>query len=180
MSETDRLQLLVEDLLDFSKLEANRALSLNRARLDLRQELNNAVLTLEQRTRPLGITVDYAADCDSAFVLADRNKLRQVFTNIADNAVKYSPRRGRIAVELHTAEGRAVYSVTDEGPGIPADEVDKVTQKYYRASNSVYGTGLGLALVNEIVSAHGGTLHIESEMGKGTRVTVSLPLDDTD
>ena len=180
MSETDRLQLLVEDLLDFSKLEANRALSLNRARLDLKQELNNAVLTLEQRTRPLGISVEYAADCDSAFVLADRNKLRQVFTNIADNAVKYSPRRGRIAVELHTAEGRAVYSVTDEGPGIPADEVDKVTQKYYRASNSVYGTGLGLALVNEIVSAHGGTLKIESEMGKGTRVTVSLPLDDTD
>ncbi len=180
ISETDRLQQLVEDLLDFSKLEANRALSLSRTRLDLRQELNTAVLTLEQRAKQLGISVRYDPECDELFVNADRNKLRQVFTNISDNAVKYSPRRGTIYVRLYEADGYAAFSIRDEGSGIPADEVDKVTQKYYRASNSVYGTGIGLSLVNEIVKAHSGKLVINSVFGSGTEVIVMLPPDGTD
>ena len=85
--------------------------------------------------------------------------------------------RGDITVDLE--EDHIKIVLADEGPGIPADEVDKVTKKYYRASNSVYGTGIGLALVNEIVKAHDGQLMINSVFGSGTEVAVMLPLDET-
>ena len=174
--EADRLSLLVEDLLDFSRLEAKRDLNLYLANLDLAAELGDAVLTVAQRARKLGVEVRYREPQQAVIVSADKNRLKQVFTNIFDNALKYSSRKKSITVKLETHNGYAEVSIRDRGPGIPKEELDKVTQRYYRASNSVYGTGIGLSLVNEIMSAHGGKLLIESALGRGTTVRLLLPL----
>jgi signal transduction histidine kinase len=175
-SETERLSGLVEDLLDFSRLESKRKLSYDPVMLDLGAELSDAVLTLEQRAQKLGIIVKYSEPDYPVIVDADKNRLRQVFTNVFDNALKYSSRKKTITVRLTTEEDSAVISVKDRGPGIPADEIPRVTERYYRASNSVYGTGIGLSLVDEIMRSHGGTVRIESELGHGTTVFLTLPL----
>ena len=175
-SETERLSGLVEDLLDFSRLESKRKLSYDPVMLDLGAELSDAVLTLEQRAQKLGIIVKYSEPDYPVIVDADKNRLRQVFTNVFDNALKYSSRKKAITVRLTTEEDSAVISVKDRGPGIPADEIPRVTERYYRASNSVYGTGIGLSLVDEIMRSHGGTVRIESELGHGTTVFLTLPL----
>jgi len=175
-SEADRLSLLVEDLLDFSRLEARRELTLDLQQLDLVAELSDATLTVQQRARKQGIEVKFTEPDEAVIVFADKNRLKQVFTNIFDNALKYSPRKKAITVKLEQTDGFAVVSIRDRGPGIPKDELSKVTQRYYRARNSVYGTGIGLSLVNELMHAHGGQLLIESELGHGTTVKLLLPL----
>ena len=175
-SETERLSGLVEDLLDFSRLESHRELTHEPVMLDLGAELSDAVLTLEQRAQKLGITVKYSEPDDPVIVDADKNRLRQVFTNVFDNALKYSSRKKTISVRLTVEGDNAVISVRDRGPGIPKEEIPRVTERYYRASNSVYGTGIGLSLVDEIMRSHGGSLRIESELGHGTTVFLTLPL----
>ncbi len=175
-SETERLSGLVEDLLDFSRLESHRELTFSPVTLDLGAELSDAVLTLEQRAQKLGIIVKYSEPDYPVIVEADKNRLRQVFTNVFDNALKYSSRRKTISVRLEVDGDDAVISVRDRGPGIPKDEISKVTERYYRASNSVYGTGIGLSLVDEIMKSHGGSLRIESELGHGTTVYLTLPI----
>ena len=175
-SETERLSGLVEDLLDFSRLESHRNLSYDPVMLDLGAELSDSVLTLDQRAQKLGITVKYTEPEYPVIVDADKNRLRQVFTNVFDNALKYSSRKKTISVKLAVDGDSAVISVKDRGPGIPKEEIPKVTERYYRASNSVYGTGIGLSLVDEIMKAHGGSVRIESELGHGTTVILTLPL----
>ena len=124
----------------------------------------------------LGIIVKYSEPDYPVIIEADKNRLRQVFTNVFDNALKYSSRRKTISVRLEVDGDDAVISVRDRGPGIPKDEISKVTERYYRASNSVYGTGIGLSLVDEIMKSHGGSLRIESELGHGTTVYLTLPI----
>ena len=175
-SETERLSGLVEDLLDFSRLESHRNLSYDPVMLDLGAELSDSVLTLDQRAQKLGITVKYTEPEYPVIVDADKNRLRQVFTNVFDNALKYSSRKKTISVRLSVDGDSAIISVKDRGPGIPKEEIPKVTERYYRASNSVYGTGIGLSLVDEIMKAHGGSVRIESELGHGTTVILTLPL----
>ena len=144
--------------------------------LDLGAELSDAVLTLEQRAQKQGIIIKYSEPEYPVFVNADKNRLRQVFTNVFDNALKYSARKKTISVKLTASDTEAVISVRDRGPGIPKDEIPRVTERYYMASNAVYGTGIGLSLVDEIMKAHKGSLRIESELGHGTTVYLTLPI----
>jgi len=178
-SETERLSGLVEDLLDFSRLESHRELTHVPVMLDLGAELSDAVLTLEQRAQKQGVLVKYSEPDYPVIVNADKNRLRQVFTNVFDNALKYSPRKKTISIKLTANGDEAVISVRDRGPGIPKDEIPKVTERYYRASNSVYGTGIGLSLVDEIMRAHGGSIKIQSDLGHGTTVFLYLPIHNT-
>jgi two-component system, OmpR family, sensor histidine kinase VicK len=111
-------------------------------------------------------------------VRGDRQRLEQVFNNLLDNAVKYSPRGGRIQISLDSGDGRHRVWVQDDGIGIPDGEILLVGRRFFRASNvstGYPGVGLGLSLAREILERHAGDLRIESELGKGTRVTVSLP-----
>ena len=175
-SETERLSGLVEGLLDFSRLESHRQLTYDPVMLDLGAELSDAVLTLEQRAQKQGVIIKYSEPDYPVLVNADKNRLRQVFTNVFDNALKYSSRKKTISIRLSVDGDDAVISVRDRGPGIPKDEIPRVTERYYMASNAVYGTGIGLSLVDEIMKAHNGTLRIESELGHGTTVYLTLPL----
>jgi signal transduction histidine kinase len=118
-----------------------------------------------------------SADTD-VVVDADRTRLEQVAANLIDNAVKYTPPGGRVDVEVRRENGNAVLRVRDTGPGIPPDELPRIWTRLFRgdASRAERGLGLGLSLVKAIVEAHGGTVAVESEPGKGSTFTVSLPL----
>lgn len=178
MSETDRLSLMVEDLLDFSRMQTGE-LSIVMAPIDVIAELSEAVMTFEKRAEGLGIELLYEEPEQSKPVLADRNRIRQVFSNLLDNAIKYSRRGDTVTVKAIHLEDRITVCIEDTGIGIPEKDLGRITEKFFRASNSVTGSGIGLAVVKEIVDRHGGLLSIESELGSGTVICVSLPLYKT-
>ena len=109
-------------------------------------------------------------------MLADKNRLRQVLINILDNALKYSPRGGTIHTALAREDEFAVISIRDEGPGIDPEDLSHIKTKFYKGKGAVRGSGIGLAVVDEIVAASGGRFDIESTLGEGTLVKIALPL----
>ncbi len=113
-------------------------------------------------------------------VQADRDRLAQILINLVDNAVKYTPRGGRVTVRARpVAAARVAIAIEDTGVGIPAEDLPRITERFYRVdkarSRELGGTGLGLAIVKHLVAAHGGQLEIESEVERGTIVRVTLP-----
>ena len=175
INETERLSVMVEDLLDFSRLEGKSELNYYFEDLDLLDELNDAVNTVQQRANKLGIKVNYDAPYDEIIINGDKNRIKQVLVNILDNAIKYSNSSQQdINVFVNIDNDQVHISIEDHGSGIPEDEISKVTEKFYRASNSVYGTGIGLSISKEIMEAHNGTLSIESQIDKGTTVTLTF------
>ncbi len=174
-SETDRLYNMVEELLDFSRLQNGR-LTVKMQLLDLVAETTDAALFLEPRCEQNALTLEYNEPEAAIPVEADPNRLRQVFINIMDNAVKYSVMGGKITVKVWAGEKNAFVEVMDQGRGIPPEDLENVKAKFYKGRNSVRGSGIGLALVDEIMHAMNGTLDLRSTLGKGTVVTLGLPL----
>ena len=173
-TETDRLYTMVEELLDFSRLQ--NGIKLNCQVLDLVAEATDAALFVEARIRQEGLHFVYAEPPDPYPVWADPARLHQVFINILDNAIKYSAPGGRITVKLWAGEYKAFIELIDQGRGIPPEDLENVKTKFYKGSNSVRGSGIGLALVDSIMTALDGTMDIKSTLGRGTVVTLGLPL----
>lgn len=170
--EADRLYDMVEELLDFSRMQDG--LKLERELLDLAAEVEEAVLLSGARASGLGVALLYTAPELPVPVMADKNRLRQVMVNLLDNAIKYSYTGGDITVEI-LQDGASVFVVvTDEGQGISPEDLEYVTQRFYKGKGSMRGSGIGLAVVDEIVQAHGGELTITSEVNRGTQVTIRL------
>ncbi len=111
-------------------------------------------------------------------VLADKNLIRYIMTNLLVNAIKYSPKNSKILFSLICQQEEAILTIEDRGIGIPSEELDKLFDSFYRASNvgDIPGTGLGLSVVKQLVDLHGGNIKVESELAKGTTFTVALPL----
>ena len=174
-NETDRLSLMVEDLLDFSRLQAG-GISLDRVPLNIVTELSEIIMTFEKRADGQGIRLIYIEPEESVQILADRNRMRQVFSNLLDNAIKYTKRGGSINISVENENSMVTVKVKDTGIGIPEEDIDRITEKFFRARNSFPGSGIGLAVVSEIVALHEGGFFVESELGEGTVVGVSLPL----
>ena len=174
-NETVRLYNMVEELLDFSRLQNGR-IQMNNHPLDLVAELTDAVLFCEARIRQEGMILSYIEPEEMIPVYADPDRLRQVFINILDNAIKYSAPGGRITVKLWKVQYKAFIEIIDQGRGIPPEDLENVKTKFYKGSNSVRGSGIGLALVDSIMTALDGTLDIKSTLGRGTVVTLGLPL----
>ena len=174
-NETARLYNMVEELLDFSRLQNGR-LKMSCHPLDLVAELTDAVLFCEARIQREGLLLSYSEPEEMIPVYADPNRLRQVFINILDNAIKYSAPGGRITVKIWQGEYKAFIEIIDQGRGIPPEDLDNVKTKFYKGSNSVRGSGIGLALVDSIMTALDGTFDIQSTLGRGTVVTLGLPL----
>ena len=172
--ETRRLSQMVEDLLDFSKMQGGR-FTLSRANTDILAELGDAVLMYAQKSRSDGIKISYDEPVMLPFIYGDKNRIRQVFINIIDNAVKYSRENGTVTVTASAENDFVVISVADNGYGIKASDLPKVKQKFYKANNKKHGSGIGLAVADEIITLHGGTLEIESTEDVGTKVTIRLP-----
>lgn len=172
--ESERLSGLVEELLDFSRLQNGR-LRLIVSRLDILSELDEAVYMFTDRARTEHKQLHYEETTALPPVYGDVDRLRQVFVNIIDNALKYTSPGGTITVSSREDNGWVRVSIRDTGCGIPAEHLPNVKKKFYKANQLVRGSGIGLAVADEIARLHGGSLDIQSQEGVGTTVTISLP-----
>lgn len=172
--ETQRLSQMVEELLDFSRIEDGR-FTLNKETTDILAELGEAVLIYTERARDLGIEFEYEEPDMLPFVFGDAARLRQVFINIIDNAVKYSNEGGKVSIEAFDEDREVVVLISDNGVGISSADLPRVKEKFYKANQTRRGSGIGLAVASEIVEMHGGKLILNSELGKGTTVMIRLP-----
>ncbi len=173
-AETERLSAMVEELLDFSRLQ-NGGLKLQKTNMDILAEVADAVLIYAERARQDGLVINYNEPDDIVMVFGDKNRIRQVFINIIDNAIKYSKEHGIINIDVDISAEKVTISIQDGGCGISAEDLPKIKKRFYKANNTVRGSGIGLAVADEIVAMHGGTLDIASEQGSGTTVTITLP-----
>lgn len=177
IGETERLSVMVEELLDFSRLQSGRMI-LQPMKLDIIAELSEAVLTFEQRAIREKKDLIYSENDDIIPVMGDKNRLRQVFVNIIDNALKYSDEGGSVTITaIRTEKGFVDIAVKDTGIGIPADQLEKVKTKFFKGNATRRGSGIGLAVADEIIRMHGGEINLDSIEGEGTTVTIRLPID---
>ncbi len=173
-SETERLSQMVEELLDFSRIQDNR-LTLVMDTIDILAELTETVLIYQERARALGIKLNYYEPQMLSFVYGDKNRLRQVFINIVDNAIKYSDKGDTVSIEAYEEDGEICISISDTGIGISKEDLPKIKTKFFKANHTRRGSGIGLAVADEIIQRHGGTLEVDSEQGVGTTVMITLP-----
>lgn len=173
--ESERLSGLVEQLLDFSRIESGR-LTVKKERVDLIAELEEIVFLMKDRAAREKIRLEYIESDALLLLYGDAARLRQVFVNLIDNAIKYSGEGGRIRVEAVRIGDRVQVVVSDTGVGISQQDLPRVKERFFRVNHNRPGSGIGLAVVDEIVHAHGGEMEIESTLGVGTTVTVTLPL----
>lgn len=183
IAESSRLTGVVEDLLDLSKI-VNGRLTLKYEKIDILAELDETIFVFKDRSAREGIELNYNAPHIPAPAEGDPNRINQVFVNVLDNAFKYTNQGGKITVVAEiiapSEEGEKatlrIY-VEDTGVGISKEELPKVKKKFYKSNISVKGSGIGLAVCDEIVKMHGGSLDIQSEVGVGTCVIISFPVD---
>ncbi|EFH84936.1 ATP-binding protein [Ktedonobacter racemifer] len=170
-----QLERLIAELLDVSKIQAGR-LEYIRERVDL-DELVRGVIDTLQHTSP-SHTILVRGSVQTSLI-GDRDWLRQVFTNLLSNAIKYAPDAKTVEVELSASDEVVTIQVTDHGLGIPREQRDKIFERFYRAADlrqsAIPGLGMGLYIVAEIVKGHGGTITVDSEVGKGSTFTVTFP-----
>lgn len=172
--ESDRLTELVEELLDFSRFAAGN-ITLNRKPLQLYALLEYIRVQMTPKAERMGIRIHLDCAEDLPLVYADENRMKQVLINLVDNAIRYSPADSTISIQAKAGDADVVIQISDEGCGMDEEEMTKATQRFYKGKTSS-GNGLGLAICDEIVRMHGGKLTIESELTKGTTVSVILPV----
>ena len=175
VNESERLSGIVEELLDFSRIQNNRMV-LKMDKIDILAEIDEAIYMLRERALSENKHLIYEEPEILPAVLGDKNRLRQVFINIIDKARKYTPEGGIINIEVSQVEENIVIKISDNGCGIPARHLSKVKEKFYKANQTQRGSGIGLAVADEIVKLHSGTLDIASTEGVGTVVSISIPI----
>lgn len=173
--ESERLTGIVEELLDFSRIQSGRMV-INMERIDLLAELDEAIYMLRERALKEGKHLIYDEPEFVPPVMGDKNRLRQVFINIIDNALKYTPEGGVIGIEVTYDEKNIRIAISDNGCGIPAEHLPRVKDKFYKANQTQRGSGIGLAVVDEIMNLHSGSLDIESTENVGTTAILTMPL----
>lgn len=175
LREARRLTSMVEELLEFTRMQDGR-FTLNMEDADLRAEFEDTVFMYGSRLQQEGIELEYEeSDEDIPEIPCDVSRMRQVFLNILDNAAKHGGEGKKITASIHHEGGQVVVRIRDFGPGIPEDELPHVKMKFYKGSSKARGNGIGLAVCEEIVTMHGGSLTLENAPGGGTLVTISLP-----
>ncbi|WP_348619848.1 sensor histidine kinase [Paenibacillus polymyxa] len=172
--ETDRLIGLVEEILDFSKLEQN-AMKLVMGTVDLRELLQEIMLNVWAKAEMKQIKLQLDSEETAYLVHGDGNRLKQVFLNIVDNAIKFSHESSIIFLSLQRIDGNIEISVQDTGIGISAENLARVRDRFFQVDHQNGGTGLGLAISQQFIERHHGQMLIRSELGAGTTITVSLP-----
>ncbi len=190
INESGRLTNVVNDLLDLSKI-INGRLTLRKEKMDVLAELDETIFVFKDRSMREGIDLLYNAPHNPAPMIGDPDRIKQVFVNVLDNAFKYTSQGGRVTVtvqidppekgeDLEDAQMQMAtlrILVEDTGCGISEDDLPRVKQKFYKSNISVRGSGIGLAVCDEIVNMHGGELDITSELNVGTRVTTTFPIE---
>jgi heavy metal sensor kinase len=180
LEETDRLIGIAEGLLTLSRLDAGEAL-----RENVRADLGELAATTAEQMSLLAEEKAIELTClrhTSAEVKGDRSRLKQIIVNLLDNAIKYTPEHGKIRIEVRAEKRHAYLEISDNGIGIPKDDLTRIFDRFHRAdsirSTAVHGTGLGLSIVRSICTAHGGTAYAENLPDGGSKFVVELPLAD--
>ena len=168
---------MVEELLEFTRMQDGR-FTLNVRKCDLRAEFEDMIFMYGSRLRQEGIELEYEdSDDDVPELSCDPERMRQVFLNILDNAAKHGGEGKKITASLRREGDQAVFCIRDYGPGIPPEELPLVKKKFYKGSSKARGSGIGLAVCEEIVTMHGGKLELSNAEGGGALVTVRLPIE---
>lgn len=174
-AESDRLSKLCSNLLKLSSLDSGST-PLSVCQFDIDEQLQNTVILLEPQWSPKNISI--TATLEKVALSADEGLLSQVWINLLHNAAKFTPEGGTIHVTLTTNDERIICAITDSGIGITPEDQRRIFERFYKADKShdrsIGGNGLGLSLVKKIVELHGGSVSVESELGKGTTFTVTL------
>ena len=174
LNESRRLSTMVEELLEFSKMEDGR-FTLRIEQVDLQAEFEDAIFTYRELFRQEGIELHYVpGDDELPPIPGDPERLKQVFCNVLDNAAKHGGAGKRIDASIALEGGEQVIRIRDYGPGVPEEELPYVKQKFYKGSSKARGSGIGLAVCDEIVKLHGGTFEIGNAEGGGAVVTIRL------
>jgi len=177
---SDRLNLLVDDLLSLARLEAKEA-SLDLSWVKLPEFLNRVTRDWAKRFLQKKLQVELRLAPELPSIRAGEMRLEEIVHNLLDNAVKYSREGGRVVIGVGTRDSELVLSVADEGVGIPAEDLPRIFERFYRAdrarSRELGGTGLGLSIVKHIAQLHGGRVEAESVIGQGTTISVILPAE---
>ena len=177
-TESDRMRRLVEGLLDLARLDAGLR-ALNRTSIDLRPLLQAVTDKFGPRAQEKGVALLAELPPTLPPMAGDADRLAQVFTNLVDNALKHTPAGGKVTITATPSPGWVEVGVSDTGPGIPAEDVSRIFERFYQVDKSRArraGVGLGLTISKEIVEAHGGSLRAESVVGLGSRFVARLPL----
>lgn len=176
IKESGRLTSIVEELLDFSRMK-NGKFSLHIKKIDILAELDEAVFSFRDRAMREGIEFVYTVPHIPVPANGDAERIRQVFINILDNAMKYTEQGGTVMIKAEI-EGKYIkILIGDNGCGIPEEALPHVKEKFYKSNTSVRGSGIGLAVADEIISLHDGALTVDSVLGEGTTVTIMLPIE---
>jgi signal transduction histidine kinase len=169
---------LINDILDLSKIEAGR-MDLELSRFDVHDALDGALTLIRERAIRNGVGLKLECDADIGDWTADERKFKQIALNLLSNAVKFTPAGGTITVRARRANGCVEIAVSDTGVGIRPEDQPLVFQEFRQVGSDAFkkseGTGLGLALTKKFVELHGGTMRLESELGKGSTFTFILP-----
>jgi signal transduction histidine kinase len=177
LRQVERLGGLVEQLLELSKLESG-TVPLDRSRIDLRPVVEQVLEESRPQAESRGVEVTLDGDPEVG-LRADEHRLHQVVANLVSNAVRHSPKGGRVRVWIAGDDGLARFEVADQGPGIPAEEAERVFERFYRSDHARTategGSGLGLAIARWIVELHDGTIRAEPVQPHGCRMVVELP-----
>ncbi len=177
-AESDKLEALISDFLLFSRLQTGK-LKLNFSTISLDKELMELSDSYKLKVSQSGVKLELQNDEKLAIIVADANQLRRVFTNLLDNAIKFSKNKGTITISTYETDEEVVVKMRDEGIGIERHEVPHIFDSFSRGKSTENkdGFGLGLAAVKAIVEGHGGHVQVDSEPGKGSTFTVILPKD---
>jgi len=182
LTESDRLRRLVEALLDFGRMQSG-AYTFRSDRLEAAEWTRTVAAEFQETVRNRGYVIEVTAPAENACLRGDREALGGALWNLLDNAVKYSPDAKHIQVDVSCPNGNVEVSVRDHGSGIAREDLGRVFAKFYRGANAktqgTWGTGIGLAMVKEIVEAHGGTVRVRSEPGQGSDFTMVLPCHES-
>lgn len=173
-SEGDRLSMMVEDLLDFSRLQSSK-FKYDKNNIDIVELVKEVHTQLSPRANNEGINFTFTTVYKTLMVYADKNRMKEVFINIIDNAIKFTDKDGNIDILIEVNKDKISISITDDGEGIKEDEIAYVASKFYKGSSSKSQTGLGLSICEEIIKAHDGNMIIKSKYGSGTSVIVEIP-----
>jgi signal transduction histidine kinase/tetratricopeptide (TPR) repeat protein len=180
--ESERLTHLINNVLDFSRMDAG-VKEYNIQETDLIEVVRSSLEAYKFQISDSGFKIESELPDESVILRIDKDAISQVLLNLLNNAIKYSDEKKYILVKVRKDPISALISVTDHGVGIPKEELKKIFDKFYRVSTArtkeTRGSGLGLTLAKHIVEAHGGTIEVESEVGKGSRFTVRIPLPGT-
>jgi two-component system phosphate regulon sensor histidine kinase PhoR len=175
--ESERLSRLIDDLLTLSSLESKEKISRLKP-VCIARSMRNVMNILGPQISEKNLLVEFIYPRSLPYIKADEDLLNQVLINLLDNAVKYTPRNGRIIIRSRKVKSRVVTTFTDTGMGIPEESLTRVFERFYRVdkarSRSLGGTGLGLAIVKHIVESHGGEVFVNSEIGKGSTFGVGF------